>query len=80
MSERQKATLRNWYLDGDRLYGNAYGHPRFPGIMEGEPVRTSRVLEMGDGWAKTLNTDYTLEGPPRYSQTAPTPNSEARDS
>lgn len=67
--DRQTATLRNWFHAGGRLHGQVYGHPD-PRLPDGEPVTTSRVVEIDEhaGWAKTLNTDYTLEGPPRWTE------------
>lgn len=63
MTPTQTATLRNWYRQGNFLYGLVYGHPEF---ADGTPVRTSTVVEQCDGYAITQNTRYTLEGPPRY--------------
>lgn len=49
----------HWYIHGEHLAGDAYGHPRFP---DGHPVITSRVafIDEAIGIAKTRNTVYIL--------------------
>lgn len=59
--------LENWYFDGVALSGVVYGHPRSAELPDGTFVRTSRVVEWGDGvlpaWAQTHNTRYVLGEP-----------------
>lgn len=56
-----RPTLKNWCFNGTFLTGNVYGHERF---RDGQLVHTSVVMEINkeEGWAKTLNTYYILEG------------------
>lgn len=57
--------LENWYVgDGDVLYGQVFGDPRF---SDGDPIRTSRVVEWDSEkrHAVTKNTRYILGKPLR---------------
>lgn len=64
MSEKKKATIKNWRLVEVRrqfIIGEVFGNPKFP---DGEAIRTSDVVRwIDDNTAETLNTVYTLEDP-----------------
>ncbi len=73
MEEKPKVVLKNWCLEQHpdgvgryyyRLTGNAYGHPKYPYITEGESIYTSKLISVDfvTGIAETLNTIYKLEG------------------
>ncbi len=60
--------LRNWKVlkyysqvhqkEMTYLTGRVYNDTRF---LDGSEIRTSAVLEMTDGYARTRNTEYILE-------------------
>jgi hypothetical protein len=49
---------RTFQKEMDYLVGNVYNDVRFP---DGTEIRTSAVLEITDGYAKTNHTEYILE-------------------
>jgi hypothetical protein len=57
------ARLENWFVGcGDLLFGNVYGHPKWP---DGTEVVTSRVVQWDkeNNRAVTRNTQYVLGSP-----------------
>jgi hypothetical protein len=56
-------TIEDWYVypapGGNVLVGRVKGHPTVP---DG-PITTSAVVEIGDGWARTMNRSYRLGQP-----------------
>jgi hypothetical protein len=64
--------LENWYLfAGDKLVGNVYDDEQ-KRFEDGEQIRTSTVTEMGEGFAQTRNTRYTLGQPYDWTKDEPT--------
>ena len=58
MSEMNKnMRLDNWIFAGGSMIGEVYHNPNFP---DGTQVRTSSVVEHGDGFVKTRNNIYYL--------------------
>lgn len=58
-SSKPTVKIENWYILGECLYGQSYGHPDIR-INDGEPLRTSTILNRKDGVVETLNTFYEL--------------------
>ena len=68
----QKVKLENWAVVAlgspytapearvQALRGEVYGHPDF---SDGDKITTSRVVDIGEGIAKTKNTKYNLGTP-----------------
>lgn len=59
MKEIPEVQLNNWHEvpGSNALIGEVYGHPRY---RDGEQVRTSPILERGDGYVITAQTKYIL--------------------
>jgi hypothetical protein len=49
--------LENWFIIGNKAYGNVYGNPAFE---DGELVRTSDIISSEDGVVTTKNSTYVL--------------------
>ena len=49
--------IENWYVLGDRLYGEVNDHPNF---NRGDFVKTSAILDRNEGLVVTKNTIYEL--------------------
>ena len=54
------AVLKNWSKVGQVIYGDIYGDTkgRFP---DGTYIRTSRVMEVDEDFAYTMNSIYKLD-------------------
>jgi len=59
MREKPRVRIEDWYILGNHLYGETFGHPS-PHIQDGKAVRTSTILSNEEGIVVTQNTIYEL--------------------
>lgn len=65
---KPEVLMTNWttykcHLGHVHLHGIVHRHPAHGGrVTNGEYAFTSTVVQMGDGFAETLNTMYSLDG------------------